>query len=123
MKYLLMTAACIGLAQATPAAAAEVSGDWSIEGTIGQMPLQVICSLKEADQKLTGSCHNEQYPDLPLAGESHDGHVSWTYTVNYQGQQLQVTYAGQLESPTSMKGDILVGGNPSGSFTAHKPAA
>jgi hypothetical protein len=74
MKYLLMTAAWIGMAHAASAAAADVSGDWSIEGWIGQMP-------------------------------------------------LQVSYAGQLESATSMKGDILVGGNPSGSFTAHKPGA
>lgn len=125
MKHPLMSATwmalAMALAAAQPTVAAEPGGDWAIEGMIGQMHVSVICTLQEADRKLTGSCHNEQYPDLPLTGEAGDGHVTWTYTVNYQGQSLQVTYAGQLESATSMKGDILVGGNPSGSFTASRP--
>lgn len=121
MKHLVISAAWMALTAALSTAAAEPGGDWAIEGTIGQMHVSVTCTLQEADRRLTGSCRNEQFPDLPLTGETSEGHMTWTYTVNFQGQSLQVTYAGQLESATSMKGDILVGGNPSGSFTASRP--
>lgn len=112
---------CVLAAACAAPALADVTGDWQIEGAIGQMPLSVVCSLKEADGKLTGSCHNEQFPDLPLTGETGEGTATWTYTVDFQGQQLTVSYSGKLESDTAMKGDIAVGGQPSGAFTATRP--
>lgn len=121
MRHIASIAGIIACAGALPAFA-DVTGDWQIEGSIGQMPLSVICSLKEADGKLTGSCHNEQFPDLPLTGETGEGTATWSYTVDFQGQQLTVSYSGRLESDTNMKGDIAVGGQPSGAFTATRPA-
>lgn len=105
---------------AMPVLAADVGGDWKIEGSIGQMPVSIVCTLSQADSKLTGVCRNQEVGDLPLTGEAKGDTAAWTYDVNFQGQQFTVSYNGTLQSPTDMQGSISVGGNPSGSFTGKK---
>ena len=121
MKSIAFTAvAAFGVFAALPASA-DVSGDWQIDGSIGQMPVSIVCSLKEADKKLTGACRNAEVGELPLTEGTADAQsASWTYNVNYQGQQFTVSYNGKLSSPTELAGDILVGGAPQGSFTGKK---
>lgn len=102
------------------AAAADVAGDWQIEGTIGQMPVQVVCTLSQSDRKLTGACRNQEVGELPLSGETQGDTATWTYRVNYQGQEFTVAYNGTLESASAMKGSISVDGAPQGSFTGQK---
>lgn len=121
MNRILKTLPGALLLAALPAVAADWAGDWQIQGSIGAMPVSVICTLVEKDHALSGSCHNEQYPDLPITGESDADHAKWTYQVDFQGQRFEVTYSGQRRSPTSMDGSIAVGGNPSGSFSATRP--
>lgn len=118
MKHILKITPCALLLAALPAIAGDWGGDWQIQGSIGAMPVSVICTLVEKEHMLSGNCHNEQYPNLPLTGEADADHVKWTYQVDFQGQRFEVTYSGQRRSPTAMDGGIAVGGNPSGSFTA-----
>jgi len=120
MSRTLLFTSLLTLAAAVPAAAADVGGSWQIEGTIGQMPINVVCDLVEKDHKLTGNCHNSDFSDLKVTGEATDTTANWTYDVNYQGQQLTVSYNGKLKSATEMEGEIAVGGSPTGSFTAKK---
>ena len=119
MKKTLLSALVLALLPTTHAAA-DVTGEWKVEGDIGGMPVAILCKLDEKDHKLTGMCSNAEVGDLPLTGETTADSASWTYNVNYQGQQFTVSYNGKLSSPTAMKGDIAVGGNPSGSFTGTK---
>ena len=120
MNRTLLIASLLTLAASVPASAADLSGNWQIEGSIGQMPVSVVCTLKEANHKLTGDCHNDQIGALELKGEATDTTATWSYSVNYQGQTFDVSYNGKLKSATEMAGDIAVGGNPSGEFTAKK---
>ena len=110
----------IALVAAFPVAAAEISGDWKLEGSIGQFPVDIVCSLKEADSKLTGVCKGADIGELALAGDTDGKTVKWSYEVNFQGQQFTIVYTATLDSATSMKGTISVMGNPSGSFTGKK---
>lgn len=102
------------------AAAADVAGNWKIEGDIGGMPVSITCQLAAQDAKLSGVCRNDEVGDLPVTGETTADSASWTYNVNFQGQQFTVSYNGKLTSPTQLKGDIAVGGAPTGSFTGTK---
>lgn len=120
MNKLALSTLMMALVPALPVFAADVAGDWKIEGAIGQMPVSITCTLNEKEQKLTGVCRNDEVGELPLTGETTGDAASWTYNVNFQGQQFTVSYTGTLASPTEMKGDIAVGGNPSGSFTGKK---
>lgn len=120
MSRTLLLASLVALTAAMPAVAADVAGDWKIDGSIGQMPVSIVCTLKEADNKLTGVCRNQEVGDLPLTGETSGDTATWTYDVSYQGQQFTVSYNGTLKSATDMDGSISVAGNPSGSFTGKK---
>lgn len=120
MTRTLLFAAMAALTASMPAAAADVTGDWKIDGDIGQMPVSIVCTLKEVDHKLTGACRSPEVGELPLTGETSGETATWTYSVNYQGQQFTVSYNGTLDSATDMQGSISVAGNPSGSFKGKK---
>lgn len=117
-----LLAACIASATLLPlpAAAADVAGAWKVDGSIGEFPVDLVCTLEETDKKLTGACKGTDIGELALKGENNGATVTWSYDVNYQGQQLTIVYTGTIESATTMKGSISVSGNPSGSFTAKK---
>jgi hypothetical protein len=102
------------------AVAADVTGKWKVEGTIGNFPVNLVCTFKEDNGKLTGVCKGEDVGELKITGETDSKTVKWNYDVNFQGQQFTVFYEAQLESANEMKGTITVMGNPSGSFTAKK---
>lgn len=117
MNKTLLGALALLLAQT---AVADVDGNWKIEGDIGGMPVSITCALEAKDAKLSGACRNDEVGELPITGQTTADSASWTYDVNYQGQQFTVTYNGKLTSPTQLEGDIDVGGNPSGSFKGTK---
>lgn len=120
MNRTLLLASMVALTAALPAAAADVTGDWKIDGSIGQMPVAIVCTLNEADHKLTGVCKNQEVGELQLTGETTGDTATWSYNVNYQGQQFAVSYTGTVQAGTDMQGSISVGGSPSGSFTGKK---
>ncbi|MGH9558771.1 MAG: hypothetical protein ACRD30_05975 [Bryobacteraceae bacterium] len=117
MKKILL----VGCFVIAPMFAADVAGNWKLSGKIGDNPLDLTCSMKQAsDNKLTGTCNADQIGELAITGETNDKNVKWSYKVNYQGQEMTVVYSGTLESPTSMKGAISVMDQPAGNFTATK---
>jgi hypothetical protein len=122
MNWTKLATLAVGTFATMSAGATEITGDWKVEGSIGQVAIRITCSLSESGQKLTGVCRGKDISDLPLKGETDGSTVSWGYSVNYQGQQLNVSYQGTLGSPTEMQGTIAVMDNPSGSFTAKRQA-
>src|SRR5262245_27921755 len=108
------------VAAAVAAAGADVAGNWKLDGSIGQFPVDIVCSLKQVEDKLTGVCKGNDIGEVSLKGETEGNTVKWSYDVNFQGQQFSITYNATLDSPTSMKGNISVMGNTSGSFTGKK---
>jgi hypothetical protein len=110
----------LALLLASQIASADVAGNWKIEGDIGGMPVSITCALEAKGATLSGVCRNDEVGDLPITGQTSADGASWTYDVNYQGQQFTVSYNGKLTSPTQLQGDIAVGGNPSGSFKGTK---
>jgi len=115
------TAVLGALALAQVAAAAAVSGAWKVAGTANGMPIKITCTLREKAGALSGSCYA---PDLqrtlPIKGKHHGNSVTWSYPINYQGQDLQIGYDGTLKSAREIAGDITVNGSPAGQFTAKK---
>ena len=113
MLFLLLTA--------VPAAAADISGVWKVDGSVADHPVTPICTLKQADAKLTGTCKLAETDAADVAGEVKGKDVSWKFTVEYEGTQYTLTFTGTLDSDTSIKGSISV--DPSGAdgdFTAKK---
>jgi hypothetical protein len=103
---------------AAPAQAADVSGDWKIDGEISGYTVNSVCTLKQQDNKLTGECKSDQN-DSPLKGEVDGQKVTWQYDVDYNGEKYTLQWTATLESDTAMKGTISAGGGE-GAFTAKK---
>ncbi|MGH7169142.1 MAG: hypothetical protein ACRELG_02550 [Gemmataceae bacterium] len=121
-KSSLFTGALGVLALVQVAAAAGVSGAWKVEGTANGMPIKITCTLKEAKTgTLSGSCYAPDLQEtLPIAGTHRGKSVSWSYPINYQGQDLKIGYDGTVKSASDIEGDITVNGSPAGQFTAKK---
>ena len=69
-------------------------------------------------EKLTAK-YNGQLGVADLTGTVKGNAVTFTFTLDVQGQQAPVSYAGTVEKNT-MKGTLDIGGMVNGTFTATK---
>ncbi len=113
MKGLLLTAAVV-LAPAS-AFAADLSGAWKIDSSVGKTPITVNCTLVQTGQTLSGAC-------TPAAGNAgptafSDGTVSgstaaWGYDVIFAGKPAHVGFTADITSDTTMTGVLSLAGKP-----------
>lgn len=107
-----------GLA-ALPALAADISGNWKVTGDVIGNPVNAVCTFKQADAKITGTCKMANGADSPAAGEIKDKAITFHHDVDSQGATYTLTYTGKLQDDGSLKGNIEVAG-VGGPFTATK---
>lgn len=114
MKTLVLAV----LACAIPAAAADISGSWTLEGDVVGNPVNMTCSFTQSGLKVTGSCNGEA-GSTAVTGSVAENQVTFQQTV----QSYELTYTGALDATgASMKGEIAVAG-VTGTFSATKAAA
>jgi len=106
------------LAMSVPLAAADLSGDWKLEGQLAAVRINRVCALKQEGNKLLGKCKSAAN-EVELTGEIDGRNVTWKYDTDYMGSKLTLTYQGSLESDKAIKGTI-VATDAKGSFTATK---
>jgi hypothetical protein len=112
--------ACLVVLASFPTArAADVSGSWKLDGSIGEFPIDLVCSLTQTDTRLTGTCKGDPIGELPIRGEIGK-EIRWSYDVNFQGQTLTIVYIATQDSATTMKGSVEVMGMAAGQFTGRK---
>lgn len=103
-------------------AADSISGSWRFQGDISGFPLDQVCTFTQAGTALSGNCVAGEAagPGLELLGEvKEDGTITFQHAGEYEGEPLTVAYTGTFESPTEMRGTILVQPfNVTGYFTA-----
>ena len=92
---------------ATPdISAADLSGNWTIDGDVQGNPVNMTCTIQQAaDAKITGKCLLNGSEQTEIDGTAKDSTFKFSFTV--QGYTL--TYTGTLEGD-SMSGDIEVAG-------------
>ena len=120
MRALLIAAALLPVPAA--AFAADLSGQWKIDSSVGTTPITVNCTLAQSGQTLSGAC-------TPAAGNSgptsfSDGtvdgpKVAWGYDVTFAGKPAHVGFTADITSDTTMTGVLSLNGKPS-PFTAAK---
>ena len=108
----LLTTAQIG------AQSANVTGDWVFDVTTDQGGGTPTISFKQDGEKLTGK-YNGQLGASDLTGTVKGNDITFTFTVDVQGQQAPVTYKGTVEK-TTMKGTMDIAGMVNGTFSATK---
>ena len=101
------------LAQAT-----DVTGEWAFSVTTDQGTGTPAITFKQDGEKLTGK-YVGQLGAADLTGTIKGNAISFTFTLDVQGQQAPVKYDGTVEKNT-MKGKMDIAGMVNGTFTATK---
>ena len=85
MKKLALIAAVLLLAPGV-AAAADLTGAWTVSTNVNDMPFTIICNLTQTGAVLGGSCGVKDAPDKPsvLTGAVDGDSAKWTYDVTFQ---------------------------------------
>jgi hypothetical protein len=108
---------------AVPILAADLTGDWKVDGDVAGNPVALVCSLKQEDAKLSGKCVAETGNiNAPVTGKVDGKNVSFQFDFDYNGMALTMAFSGAGDTDAAMKGNIEVAG-ASGTFTAVKKTA
>ena len=119
MKTLALIAAALLLAPGV-AAAADLTGAWTISTNVADMPFTIVCNMTQTGAVLGGTCGVKDAPDKPsvLTGAADGDSAKWAYDVTFQDMPLHVDFAGVAKG-SAMSGTISVLDMPS-PFTAVK---
>jgi len=116
LKYLI---AILAFAVYT-AMAADVAGEWKVEGDIGTVHVNRVCTFKQEGDKITGACKNSQ-DEVKLTGSVSGNTMTWQYTTTLQGRSIPMVYKATIESAGKMTGKMQIVGEdliPPGEFIA-----
>jgi len=113
-------AAVLVLGSVVPGATqgADISGEWAFNVATDQGGGTPTITFKQDGEKLTGK-YTGQLGVADLTGTIKGNAVNFTFTLDVQGQQAPVSYAGTVDKNT-MKGTMDIGGMVNGTFTATK---
>ena len=123
-KILMMTVLAIGLflpGGAVMAQTATVAGEWdaAMNTPGGVRNFKIV--FKVDGEKLTGTVKRSA-GDVPLEGTIKGNDVQFTYTVNYNGNDLAISMTGKLDGDT-IKGTVNFGGAAEDEWSAKRAAA
>lgn len=122
MKTVIRTAIILTIALLTSAPldaqTTNVTGVWLFTVTTDQGGGTPTLTFKQDGEKLTGK-YEGQLGNADLTGTVKESAITFTFTVDVQGQQAPVTYKGTVEKNT-MKGSLDIAGMVNGTFTATK---
>lgn len=106
------------LALGVSVSAVDISGKWvfNVETSAGSGT--PTFTFKQDGEKLTGH-YVGQLGEADLTGMVKGSDVTFSFTVDVQGNQLQVTYTGTAEA-TTMKGKVNIAGLGEGTFNGKK---
>src|SRR5665213_1484530 len=104
MKTLLLAALCLSLPAA--ALAADISGAWKIDSSVGTTPISINCTLVQAGQTLSGACAPAVGDAGPtaLTGTVDGNKAAWGYDVVFRGKPAHVGYTADIASDAAMTG-------------------
>lgn len=120
----ILTAALLASAQFVPtqepvafaAQGVNVTGEWTFNVQTDQGGGTPTITFKQEGEKLTGK-YAGQLGASDLTGTVKGSDITFSFTVDVQGQQAPVTYKGTVEK-TTMKGTMDIAGMVNGTFTA-----
>jgi len=101
-----------------PAPAGNISGTWNGAVETAQGTGTPVFTFKQEGEKLTGT-YKGQLGEAPLTGTLKGNDISFSIKVNFQGQDLNITYTGKVEG-NNMKGKAVLGELGEANWTAKK---
>lgn len=96
------------------------TGTWKIEGDIQGNPVRELCTLTQAEGKITGSCKGDT-GTFDVTGEVDGQKLVFRHPGEYEGEKLTITYSGKVDETGTLKGTVDVQPmDVSGDFSAKK---
>jgi hypothetical protein len=118
MRTLLLSLMLGASPLAAPVSAQSIAGEWdaTMNTPGGARSFKIVFQVD--GQKLTGTV-KRQAGDVPLAGTIKDSLVTFSYTVDYNGNPLTLTMTATVKGD-SMKGTVDFGGAAQDEFSAKR---
>ena len=96
----------------------DVTGIWDMTVESPQGALEVVATLKQEGEKLTGT-QASQMGEAALEGSVVGNEIKYTINIDAGGQQMSIVFAGKVEGDT-MAGVFDFGGMGTASWTAKR---
>lgn len=130
MKQMVQIALAAGIALAVlhagpvafaaqSASKVDVTGKWVLTVETSQGSGTPTFTFKQDGEKLIGR-YSGQFGEADLAGSVKGQAIEFTFSVDAQGMNLEVTYTGKIESKDSMSGTVNYGGAAMGTFAGKR---
>ncbi len=121
--FICLLSVCLMIAGAAAAAAQKstVAGEWdaSMNTPGGARPFGLV--FKVDGEKVTGTVKRND-GELPVQGTIKGSDLTFSYTINYNGHDLVLTFTGKVTGDT-IKGNVDFGGNGGDEWNAKRAAA
>jgi hypothetical protein len=108
------------MAAAQDKARIDVTGKWAFQVTTSAGGGTPTVTFKQSGDALTGHYSSTNLGEADLTGTVKGQEIAFKFVGNVQGNAVDVTYMGTIESKDAMKGTLDIGGLAQGTFTAKR---
>jgi hypothetical protein len=115
---VLMLAFGLSAARGSAQAKVDVTGKWAFNVETSAGAGTPTFAFKQDGEKLTGH-YTGTFGEADLTGTVKGADITFSFTVDAQGNSLKETYTGTVDKDT-MKGKLVIEGLGEGTFTAKK---
>ena len=117
---IVLVAVMMLSARALAAQKADVTGKWLFTVETGAGTGTPTVTLKQQGDSLSGHYSSQALGEADLKGTVVDRKIAFSFKTEVQGMSLVVTYTGTVESNDTLKGNVDIGGQATGTFTAKR---
>ena len=119
MKMLLSAALMVLLAPVAGAGESDIGGAWTFEVETAAGSGSPSFTFKQEGEKLTGT-YKGLFGTADLTGTVKGNEIKFSFKVDYQGQNLEITYEGKIEDKDTMKGTVKMSEIGEGTWTGKR---
>jgi hypothetical protein len=120
MKTISISIAALILAGSIASAQkGDLTGEWVFEVQTDQGTGSPTFVLKQTGEKVTGR-YKGTFGEADVTGTASGKTFKLTFSADAQGTAITITYDGEFESATSVKGKVDLAGLATGTFTGKK---
>jgi hypothetical protein len=117
--FLLLVVAVVMSAAVATAQKFDITGEWVFEVQTDQGSGSPTFVLKQAGEKVTGR-YKGTFGEADVTGTVSGKTFKLSFSADAQGTAVNITYDGEFESATAVKGKLDIAGLATGTFTGKK---
>jgi phage gp45-like len=119
-SVLVVVIALLVVATAAAQQKLNITGKWVFEVQTDAGTGTPTVTFKQDGEKITGHYSSMTLGEADLTGTLKGQALTFNFQADLQGQAVPVTYTATVDSNTTMKGTIDIGGAATGTFTGKK---